>query len=151
MRHFFTPALLLPILCLPVLAQDSMSGAASSSGGGLLVDPAQLHLSNILAPPPPADKNSDAEKADLAELHRIEQARSPAQVAAAQADANETDIFIFRTVLGEKFSAERLPLTAALSDQVHREVPRPSVRSRATTGVPVPISSIPRSIRSAKL
>jgi acid phosphatase (class A) len=80
-----------------------------------------LHLDYVLLPPPPADKNSEAEKADLAELHRIEQARTPAQVAAAQADEKELDIFIYRSVLGDKFSAAKLPLTAALSEAVHRQ------------------------------
>jgi acid phosphatase (class A) len=80
-----------------------------------------LHLDYVLLPPPPSDKNSEAEKADLAELHRIEQTRTPAQVAAAQADERELDMFVYRTVLGEKFSAANLPLTAALSERVHRQ------------------------------
>jgi acid phosphatase (class A) len=112
---------LLPILFVGALAQDSMGGQPPASGAGLYIDPAQLHLDYVLPPPPPADKNSEAEKADLAELHRIEQARTPAQVVAAQADEREMDIFVYRTVLGEKFSAANLPLTARLSDGVHRE------------------------------
>jgi len=85
------------------------------------VDPSVLNLSLIVPPPPPQD--SAAVKAELAELHRIEQSRTPEQVDAAQADEKEQDIFVFRTVLGDKFRAEDLPLTAALSLHVHREEP----------------------------
>ncbi len=120
-RHLFVPTFLLLILCIPALAQGPRPGPAPSAGGGLFVDPGQLHLDYVLLPPPPSDKNSEAEKADLAELHRIEQARTPAQVAAAQTDERELDIFVYSTVLGEKFSAGSLPLTAALSEGVHRE------------------------------
>jgi acid phosphatase (class A) len=57
----------------------------------------------------------------LAELHRIEQTRTPEQVAAAKRDENEENMFAFSTVLGPDFNAEALPLTAALSDHVKNE------------------------------
>jgi acid phosphatase (class A) len=142
-RQFFAWTTLLLILCVPALAQapgtgtNPAGGAAPSGGppgagggpggpspgfdGASFVDPSQLHLDYLLFPPPPSDKNSEAEKADLAELHRIEQTRTPAQVAAAQADDQQKDIFIYRTVLGEKFIAANLPMTAALSEGVYRQ------------------------------
>jgi acid phosphatase (class A) len=84
------------------------------------INPMVMDLS-LIVPPPPA-QDSAAVKDELAELHRIQQTRTPAQVAAAQADNKEEDIFIFRTVLGDNFRAEDLPLTAALSAHVHKDV-----------------------------
>jgi acid phosphatase (class A) len=80
------------------------------------VDPLALNL-NLILPPPPA-RNSAITAAELAELHRIEVTRTPAQIAQAQADDHEEDIFIFKNVLGPDFTAKTLPLTAALSAYV---------------------------------
>ena len=136
-KFLFAWTTLLLIVCISAVAQGPRPAPAPSGapappggvgpggpgpgGGTSFVDPGQLHLDYVLLPPPPADKNSEAEKADLAELHRIEQARTPAQVAAAQADEREMDIFVYRTVLGDKFNAANLPLTAELSEGVHRQ------------------------------
>jgi acid phosphatase (class A) len=55
---------------------------------------------------------------DLAELHDIESRRTPEQAARAKADSDDETIFLFRDVIGEGFSAARLPLTAKLSEHV---------------------------------
>jgi acid phosphatase (class A) len=75
-----------------------------------------------MIPAPPAD-NSETAKAEFAELHRIQDARTPEQVKTAQADDAEEDIFVYRTVLGPSFNAQALPLTAALSAHVHGDEP----------------------------
>jgi acid phosphatase (class A) len=82
------------------------------------VDPLALNL-NLILPPPPA-RDSAITTAELAELHRIEATRTPAQIAQAQADDHEEDIFIFKTVLGPGFTAKTLPITAALSAYVRK-------------------------------
>lgn len=87
----------------------------------LLLDPAGLKLADML-PSPPA-QNSATVKAELQELHQIEQSRTPAQVAAAQADEKQQNIFYLHTVMGDEFTAANLPLTAALSERVEREEP----------------------------
>ena len=74
----------------------------------------------ILVPAPPA-VDSPANQADLAEVHRAEQARTPAQVAAAIADEKEEDLFVYKTVFGPGFSAQALPYTAALSAHIKIE------------------------------
>jgi acid phosphatase (class A) len=89
------------------------------ANGPLLVDPAELHLDNIIAPPP--SDGSAAVKAELVELHGIEQTRTKAEVAAAQTDEKQEDMFAFHTVLGDQFKAANLPLTAALSAEIHDE------------------------------
>jgi acid phosphatase (class A) len=92
--------------------------AAPKTHAGYYVDPATLTITPLLPAPP---QEAAIVAAELAELHRIEHSRTPAQVAAAVADDKEEDIFSFRTVLGEWFRADRLPLTAALSVHVHGE------------------------------
>ena len=81
----------------------------------------KLPLTTII-PPPPAG-GSDVAKAEFAELHRIQDTRTPEQVKQAQADDAEEDIFIFKTVLGPGFKPQALPLTAALSAHVHGDEP----------------------------
>jgi acid phosphatase (class A) len=91
----------------------------SSSLASYYIDPLPLHLNLILSPPPARDSATAA--AELTELHRIEAVRTPAQIAQAQADDHEEDIFVFKTVLGPGFTAEALPVTASLSGHVRKE------------------------------
>ena len=83
------------------------------------LDSQPLHLDLIL-PPPPA-RGSATSAAELSELHHIEAVRTPAQVTQAEADDHEEDIFIFKTVLGPHFTAEALPITAALSAHIRKD------------------------------
>jgi acid phosphatase (class A) len=72
----------------------------------------------VLLPNPPASDSPEGH-ADLAEVHRLQETRTPAQIAAAKADDAEEDIFIFKTVLGDTFNPQALPQTAILSTHVH--------------------------------
>ena len=86
------------------------------------VAPDQVNAIMIL-PAPPADE-SEATKAELAELHAIEGRRTQADIDHAKADEAEEDIFIFKTIFGntgDKFTATALPLTAALSARVRND------------------------------
>jgi acid phosphatase (class A) len=85
----------------------------------VFVSPEQLDAWAIV-PNPPADHSPTAE-ADLAEVHRLQKTRTAAQIAHAQVDDAEEDMFIFRDVIGEKFTAEALPLTALLSTHLHND------------------------------
>lgn len=116
-RHsFFASAGVL--VCALVLALGACHSRVAAKGM-LPVDPAELHLDDIIAPPPPED--SAIVKAELAELHSIEQTRTKAEVVAAQADEKQEDMFAFHTVLGDQFNSSNLPLTATLSDEIHDE------------------------------
>jgi acid phosphatase (class A) len=95
------------------------SSKALSSHNAYFIDPLVIDLLPILPPPP--DQNSDTTKVELADLHRIEKSRTPQQVASAQADDQEQDIFIFKNVLGENFTQESLPFTVALSAHIHND------------------------------
>jgi acid phosphatase (class A) len=67
----------------------------------------------VLLPNPPASEK------ELPEVLHVQETRQPADIAHAKADDAEEDMFIFRNVLGDKFNADALPLTAALSARVH--------------------------------
>jgi acid phosphatase (class A) len=60
-------------------------------------------------------------KSELAELHRIEQARTSEQIAKAKADEDEENMFAFKAVFGANFTADVLPMTAALGAHVKNE------------------------------
>jgi acid phosphatase (class A) len=83
------------------------------------VDSAVLDVGLLLPEPP--EVGSAANHAELTELHRIEQARTPEQVTKAKADDAEEDMFVFKTVFGPGFTAEALPMTAALGAHVQNE------------------------------
>lgn len=95
------------------------SSKTPSAHTAYYLDPLPIHLDLIL--PLPFARNSAATAAELAELHRIEAVRTPAQVAQAQADDREEDIFIFKSVMGPGFTAEALPITAAFSAHIRKD------------------------------
>ncbi|WP_165420248.1 acid phosphatase [Edaphobacter modestus] len=83
------------------------------------VDSALLDVGVFLPEPPAVD--SALTKAELAELHRIERVRTPEPMAKALADEGEENMFVFKTVFGPGFTAEALPVTAALGVHVKNE------------------------------
>jgi acid phosphatase (class A) len=85
----------------------------------VFVSPKELDVTDML-PSPPAP-NSWQDRMEMAELHRLQDTRTEAEVAHAKADDAEEDMFVFSTVLGAGFSREKLPLTALLSDHLHND------------------------------
>ena len=79
-------ALLAPAVKVPAQATGAARAAAAAPKAAYYYDPAALNLV-VLVPAPPA-VDSAANKAELTELHRIEQARTPEQVAAAKRGAS---------------------------------------------------------------
>ena len=103
---------------------QQMSPSTSSSANkqprvAYYVDTAVLNAGALLADPPAAD--SAANKAELATLHRIQEARTPELAASAKADEDEEDIFVFKSVLGPQFTPDALSLTAMLGAHVKNE------------------------------
>jgi len=123
---------------LPVLFLSLMLLAALAlAGKGNYLSPGQVDLSRLLAPPPAND--SQITRAEIETMLSLQQARTPAQEAAARAD-KEMSPFPFADVLGPRFVKDKLPNTAvffdkALSDQrlvvspakKHFDRPRPYV------------------------
>jgi acid phosphatase (class A) len=85
----------------------------------IFVSPDQLDIASIL-PNPPAD-DSQPGRAELAEVHRLQDHRQAPEIAHVKADDTEEDIFIFKDILGPKFAPEKLPSTALLSAHVHND------------------------------
>jgi acid phosphatase (class A) len=73
-----------------------------------------------LLPMPPND-GTDVAKDEIAELHRIQKARTPDELARALYDDEHEDGWYLATVLGPNFNAKTLPVTAALLEQVRLE------------------------------
>lgn len=105
MRKPLVAALVLALFAVPALAGES-----------IFVTPEQSEATQIL-PDPPAD-GSPEQRAELERLHAIEASRGKAQEEAARADADDKSIFIFKTVFGEAFSPQNLPLTGALGEKI---------------------------------
>lgn len=117
-----TAVLLLLALPLTLAAQTAAPIAPPPAAKPLplyLDDPQALTRALMIAPPPAP--GSAANQLDLAELHAIENKRTPGEIAAAQADSEDESIFLYHTLFDADFNAKRLPLTAALSREVHSE------------------------------
>jgi len=127
MKHFVAvtgAAWLLSVVWVAASAQESKAPSDTKPAKvrvATFIHSDKLSLAAIV-PAPPAE-GSETAKAEFRELHRIQDARTPEQVKAAQADDAEEDIFIYKTVLGAGFNAQAVPLTAALSAHVHGDEP----------------------------
>ena len=106
-------------LLLICAAQAQTPVKAPTPRKPIFVSPDQLNMAAIL-PAPPAD-NSPRGKAELAEVYKIQETRTEAQIAHAQADDAEEDMFVFKDVLGDRFRPENLPATALLSAHMHND------------------------------
>ena len=102
-------------------AQTTAADAASAAPKtAYYYDATVLDLANLLPNFPP--DRSFEQVAELAELHKIEAARQPEDVAAAKADDGEEDIFVFKPVVGAWFSADKLPVLAQLDAHLRNDV-----------------------------
>ena len=90
------------LFCAAVFAQAPAAPHVQAAATGYYTQSAPPELSGII-PQPPA-QNSDTTKAELVELHQIQQSRTPAQVAAAQKDDGEEDMFYLRSVMSAGFT-----------------------------------------------
>jgi membrane-associated phospholipid phosphatase len=77
-------------------------------------EPLPIGLDPVLVLPPPPAADSVQAKAEFAELHAAEAARSAADTAAAVREGETKNASIFAEVLGPAFDLDRLPETAAL-------------------------------------
>jgi len=98
------------------LAIGSVSAFAAHSQAPSYLPDTAVDLMRLIAPPPvPGSAANDAE---LAELHKLQSVRTPAQVEYAQADQT-VSVFRFADSLDTaKFKEKALPATAALFQRV---------------------------------
>lgn len=100
------------------------------------LDATTLTFDLLIANPPAQD--SSVTQSELRELHGIESRRTSSEVAAAQSDDAEEDIFVYRTIFGSSFTAQNFPVLAALSTDVHNEESVASVPLKAVFSRPRP-------------
>jgi acid phosphatase (class A) len=81
--------------------------------------PGELDPAQVL-PPPPADGSSETLE-EIAELHRLEAARTPERFALAKHDDEFEDVTSIAAPLGPAFDLSRLPATAALFADLRNE------------------------------
>ena len=82
----------------------------------VFVAPEEVQASHYLASP--ATPQTAAWQLEIAELHHYEDVRTPEQVARAQWDEANENIFLFQPQIGAWFNAQNLPAVAALSAHV---------------------------------
>ena len=124
MRHSAGAIGLVFCTCVAVCAQEPAGAGVAKPAKvrvATFIQVDKLPLATLI-PAPPAEE-SEIAKAEFVELHHIQEARTPEQIKAAQADDAEEDIFIYKTVLGTGFNAQALPLTAAFSAHIHGDEP----------------------------
>ena len=115
-------------LAAQISAPSAATPAAPAPRVSIYLHDSSLDYAALLPPVPAPD--SQAARSDLQAVHAAERTRTPAQVRSAQADDHEESIFAFATVLGPRFRAEDLPLTALLSQHLRAEsgVVNPSLK-----------------------
>lgn len=98
--------------------------SALLAGGVAAQTPTALPVAAVdpvrLLPPPPAE-GSATQKQELAELHRIQDSRSQADLDTAAWDSAHEDWTAFAPTLGLKFDMDTLPATAKLLKVVDEE------------------------------
>ena len=129
-RHLVALFSVLAFLLAP-LAADAKATAL------VLVGPDLVNEAAVL-PPPAVDPASE-----LAELHRIETARTPEQAARAKADSTQETVFLFASALGDGFTAERLPVVAAFFAKVANDGELYSRQAKAIWARPRPFVTDP--------
>jgi acid phosphatase (class A) len=106
-------------LFLPTVATlVALLGYATQAASTYYIDPSQVDLVHILAPPPTPE--SDEGKADLAAVLAAQSSRTDSEVRSAQADA-EQSVFRFADVLGPEFRPENLPFTTIFFKNVRSD------------------------------
>ncbi len=104
-----------------LLAAAAMTLVAAKHGpqAPLLLNDVNFNPAQLL-PPAPTDASAVG-RAELAQLHVIDQTRTPDEVARAEADSEVKNVTIFATVMGPSFDLDRLPAAKALFQTVRAE------------------------------
>jgi len=89
---------------------------------------AETDPSRLLPPPPP--DGSESQLADMADLKRVVQARTPQRFAQAQWDNEHEDPTAFSSVIGPNFDLKALPATAKLLADTGNDLSVAVVRSK---------------------
>lgn len=97
-------------------------GLAAWPGQAYYIEPNQVDLIHILAPPPAP--YSDQGKADLRAVLALQRTRTEGQVKEAQADSDES-VFRFADVMGPRFRRDNLPFATVFFQRVSADSDAP--------------------------
>jgi acid phosphatase (class A) len=102
-------------------ASALLSTGCAGTGGRVGDDrpystPVIFDATRLLAPPP---VDAAAQARDIEAVRSAQRLRTPEQAMQAEASSS-VDVFLFASVLGPRFTAERLPLTAAFFSRAYR-------------------------------
>jgi acid phosphatase (class A) len=95
-------------LCAGLVVIATLARANASLAADYYMNPAQVDLIHILAPPPAPD--SPKGQADLRRVLEAQRHRTPVEVKSVQADV-QLSVFRFADVMGTAFKTENLPFT----------------------------------------
>lgn len=104
-----------PLLALGI-ALVLTTGAAAREHGPSLLSAAELDPLHALPPPPIAGTAQAA--ADLAELHTMQERRTPAEMEAARREGDDKRLEMFSEAAGQPLDPVRFPATARLFNMV---------------------------------
>lgn len=101
--------------CICLLAALSLSAssclAEAPKYAPHYLSPDAINVVSLLPPPPMAD--SPEHEAEIEQLIKLQQTRTPAEIARVTEEEHHLSVFVFATVLGPNFNAQRCPKTAA--------------------------------------
>jgi acid phosphatase (class A) len=105
-------------LLFSLIAAALTVSSAAEAGDTFYLNPDEVDLIHVLAPPPLAD--SPAAKADLQAVLAAVNSRTTAEIEHAQAD-DQRVVFRFADVMGSNFRPESLPFAAQLFQHVYQD------------------------------
>ena len=117
-KYFTCGALVVAALFVPV-AGTAQSVKKHQKKTPYFFDRCSLNYSSVLQSPP--SDGSEIGRNDHETVVRLQEERTEAEIDAAQRDDQEEDIFVFRDVVGEQFTAENLPLTRQFSAHLEND------------------------------
>jgi acid phosphatase (class A) len=115
------------LIALVIAAALAISSTAKAEDAFYL-NPAEVDLIHILAPPPAAD--SLAQKADLEAVHTAVNSRTDAEIKHVQED-DQRIVFRFADVMGSNFRSESLPFTTQFFQHVYADGNAATVAAKA--------------------
>jgi acid phosphatase (class A) len=125
--------LLFPLLVCAL----AFAGFAARAGQGYYMDPSQVDLIHILAPPP--SPNSVEGKADLQAVRAAQHTRTKRQVSDALADSEES-VLRFADVMGAGFDSENMPFASTFFRHVSSDAEEAVAVAKAHFNRPRPFA-----------
>jgi acid phosphatase (class A) len=115
-------------LFVSLIAAALAVSSAAKAGDAFYLNPAELDLIHVLAPPPVAD--SPAEKIDLQAVLAAVKSRTEAEIKRVQADDLKI-VFRFADVMGPNFRPESLPFATQFFQHVYEDGKAATVAAKA--------------------